>query len=536
MTKVIVVGHGMVGSRFVEELLARDPEHRFEVTVLGAEEYEPYNRVLLSEVVAGKVDVTAITLPRGGRARARVLAGTAALTIDRARREVLDSAGDTHPYDALVLATGAAARIPDVPGLDPLPAGVHGLRSLDDAREIVATTHNVRHAVVVGAGVLGVEVATGLRARGLEVTVLHRGPVAMDRQLDPAAGGVLARELDRLGIALLTGAHLEAVESSSGHVTAVRTSAGTIDGVGLLVLTAGTVPERGLAVGAGLEVAQGIVVGQGLATTRDPHVFAIGDCAQPPGGATGLVAQGWDQARRLAAELTDEAAAAPLPAGGTDVVRVKAVGLDVVTMGVSGTRREQIPGARTVALSDPEGGRHVEVVVADGRVVGATCVGAGQVASDLVAAYTRASPAPSDPAQLLLRPVANSPTPAASPTLMPARTTVCQCNGVTKGDIVECWHDGATSVEEVAQATRATTGCGGCKEVVCGLLDWLAKADPEGARTGSRAPAAEPHSAPSDGVSERFPGGNDAGNTTKHALRSVTETSGPRTRNTASLP
>ena len=117
--------------------------------------------------------------------------------------------------------------------------------------------------------------------------------------------------------------------------------------------------------------------------------------------------------------------------------------------------------------------------MADGRVVGATCVGAGPVAADLTAAYTHGTPAPSDPAQLLVRPVAGAPVPAASPTLMPDRTTVCRCNGVTKGEVVACWRDGHDTVEEVARATRATTGCGGCTDVVCGLLDWLAATDPE---------------------------------------------------------
>lgn len=521
MTRVVVVGHGMVGSRFVDELRSRDPEHRFAVTVLGAEEYEPYNRVLLSDVVAGKVDVAALTLPRATHPGARVLPGRSAVRIDRARREVLDSTGETHPFDRLVLATGAAARIPTVPGLEPVPAGVLALRSLDDAREIVAATLNARRAVVLGGGVLGIEVATGLRARGLEVVVLHRGGWLMDRQLDAEAGAVLAGSLERLGIEVRLGTQLTAL-APGPRVTQVRTTAGPLPAE-LLVLTAGTVPEAALARAAGLEVEHGVVVGPDLASTRDPFVFAIGDCAQPPGGSTGLVAQGWDQARRLAVELATEESSAPLPAGATDVIRVKGVGLDVVTMG------SKPEGARAVRLSDPAAGRLVEVVVADGRVVGATCLGAGQVASDLVSAYSRATPAPSDPAQLLLRPVAGAPTPAASPTLMPNRTTVCQCNGVTKGDIVESWHAGSTTVTEVARATRATTGCGGCKDVVCGLLDWLAKADPEGARGGSHSEAAAP-------VREGFPDRNDSAGRAKHEVRSVTETRPPRGRNAPSLP
>lgn len=583
MTRVVVVGNGMVGSRFASDLVARcgttAGTAAVEVTVLGAEEYEPYNRVLLSEVVAGKVDVAAIGLPGADDARVTVRRGTEAIAIDRAARRVVTGEG-AHPYDVVVLATGAAARIPDLPGLTDLPGGLprgaHALRTLDDAREIVAASVNARHAVVVGAGVLGLEVACGLARRGVAVSLVHGGGSVMDRQLDRAAGSVVARSLAGLGVRTWTRARTERVVVESGSVRGVTlrvpdggAPAGPSAGAGgaddptrlvdleadLLVLACGTVPEAGLARAAGVAVDRGVVVGHDLASPDDPRVFAIGDCAQPPEGGTGLVAQGWDQSRRLAEHLTERFVAAgaggpgavqgaapgrprvrlgidadrpsmalrlamnvvarslpatPTPsaetrsvaatgpaepgaalrppanpgvagraAAGTDVVRVKAAGLEIVTMGVCGERRAPHPAHRSVTLSDPASGRHVEVVVADGLLVGATCVGAPEVGADLTATYTRRVPVPVDPAHLLLRPVAQAPAPASSPTHMPDRTTVCTCNGVTKGDVVGCWHDGARSVDDVARATRATTGCGGCKDVVCGLVDWLAQADPE---------------------------------------------------------
>lgn len=593
MTRVVVIGNGMVGSRFASDLVARcgapAGTSAVEVTVLGAEEYAPYNRVLLSEVVAGKVDVAAIGLPGADDARVTVRRGTEAIAIDRSARRVVTGDG-AHPYDVVVLATGAAARVPDLPGLTDLPGGLprgaHALRTLDDAREIVAASVNARHAVVVGAGVLGLEVACGLARRGVAVSLVHGGASVMDRQLDRAAGGVVARSLAGLGVRTWTRARTERVLVESGSVRGVTLrvpdggapagpSARPAGGAGddatrlvgieadLLVLACGTVPEAGLARAAGLAVDRGVVVGPDLASPDDPCVFAIGDCAQPPEGGTGLIAQGWDQSRRLADHLAERCAsstdrggavnpdaaqgaasgrprvrlgvdadrpsmalrlamnvvARPLgeppgpsapgvsgvaahPAGpgstgrprppgpgnpgvderpraGTDVVRVKAAGLEIVTMGVCGERRAPDPAHRSVTLSDPASGRHVEVVVADGLLVGATCVGAPEVGADLTATYTRRVPVPADPAHLLLRPVAQAPAPASSPTHMPDRTTVCTCNGVTKGDVVGCWHDGARSVDDVARATRATTGCGGCRDVVCGLVDWLAKADPD---------------------------------------------------------
>lgn len=531
-SKVVVVGNGMVGSRFVEDLLDRTPAGvPLTVTVLGAEEHEPYNRVLLSEVVAGKVDVASITLPAARDERLLTLRGVAAARLDRAARVVHATDGSAHPYDVLVLATGARARVPDLAGLTAwraqvgavagdLPAGVHALRTLDDAREVVAATLNARRAVVLGGGVLGLEAACGLARRGVAVTVVHGGPHLMERQLDHDAAAAVARGLDRLGITHRVATFADDVLlDTAGRLTGLRvrpadgTPADAADllGADLLVMTAGTVAETGLAAAAGLEVRRGVVVGADLATA-DPAVHAVGDCAEPPEGATGLIAQGWDQARRLATALAErlarpapDAAAlpsptsaveatgtaatgpvgpvGPAPAAGTDLVRVKAHGLDVVAMGVCGPddpggRGDRFAvGHRSLRLADPRTGRHVEVVVADGVVVGATCVGDPRAAADLTAAYTRATPVPADPAHLLLSPVRGAAAPAAepSPTLMPDRATVCRCNGVTKGEIVACWHDGARDVAAVARRTRATTGCGGCTDAVCGLVDWLAR-------------------------------------------------------------
>ncbi|MGW6006308.1 FAD-dependent oxidoreductase [Oerskovia enterophila] len=650
--RVVVVGNGMVGSRFAADLLATagpDQEHRarpLRVTVLGDEEYDPYNRVLLSEVVAGRADIGALTLPSTGDERAEVHRGAPAIAIDRGSRTVLTSDG-AFPYDAVVLATGSSARIPDVPGLGSgpggtLPAGAHALRTLDDAREIVAATSNARRAVVIGAGVLGLEVACGLARRGLAVTVVHGGASPMDRQLGPDAGLAASRTLAELGITVRTGVRTrEVVVRGRGDRGAVVAGVVLVPDAGLspraagapgagatgtspdrgpgdraaggrpatgpdgpadevsadlLVLACGTVPEATLARTAGLTVDRGVVVGHGLASPDDPDVYAIGDCAQPPEGGTGLIAQGWEQSRRLAALIarrvvsepdralprpgSDTSGAAarthvrftdhdrpsmalrialdverggrapsglepreprekrptgvgslpapPLaasrgegvmtgapsalpadspaaltvhppvgsavaaagtgttpPATPTDVVRLKAAGLDVVAMGVCGARRAHDPSHRTLRLTDPDAGRHVEVVVAGGFLVGATVVGAPQIGADLTATYTRRVPVPADPAHLLLQPVAQAAAPASDPTHMPDRTTVCSCNGVTKGDIVASWREGARSTTDIARATRATTGCGGCKDVVCGLADWLRKADPEQPGTAS---------------------------------------------------
>ncbi|WP_425953694.1 FAD-dependent oxidoreductase [Xylanimonas sp. McL0601] len=523
--RVVVVGFGMVGARLVDELERRDPDGALDVTVLGAEEYEPYNRVLLTDVVAGRAEVAAIGMPLPA-GRARVLRGVGAAAVDRDARVVLADDGTRHPYDRLVLTTGSRARVPDLPGLETLPAGVHSLRTLDDAREIVAATLNAPRAVVVGGGVLGVEAAVGLAARGLQVALVHGAGTPMDRQLDAGAGEVLAAALADRGVRVVAAARPREVLVVGGRAVGVRLDRGArgdeVLAAGLVVLACGTVPETGLAAAAGLAVDGGVVVGPDLASVDDPDVFAVGDCAQPPEGCRGLVAEGWDQARRLAEALTapPRTERSPGAAGegergtprvhlrapwersgpsaavrlgtllatraatdrgvetrGTDVVKVKAGELSVVAMGACGAGRAPLPGERAVRLADPAAGRWVEAVVAGGVLVGATCVGDPRVAADLTAAYTRRTPVPADPAFLLLTPVAPAVAPASSPAHMPDDAVVCRCNGVTKADVAAAVEAGADDVPGVAAATRATTGCGGCADAVRGLCGWLGARD-----------------------------------------------------------
>ena len=502
----------MVGTRFVEELLSADTAEHFEVTVLGAEQYEPYNRVLLSEVLAGRSDIASLQLPVRQDARVRVYRGLTATDVDRERRLVTTDDGTRHPYDVLVLATGARAHVPDLPGLTgERPAGAYVLRSVDDCRDVVAATVNARRAVVVGGGLLGLEAAVGLLQRGLAVTLVHHRDYLLDRQLDASAAAVLAAAADDLGLEVLLGSKPAAVSTRAGRVSGVRLDDDRWAAADVLLLACGTRPETELAAAAGLSTDRGVLVTDQLRSPDDDRVAGLGDCAQPPEGGSGLVAQGWEQARRLARSLVEEAAGrgaagralvpdagrvpepgrapetGPVPAPGLgEVVRLKAKGLDVVTMG-----SPDVPGARTVTLDDPDGRRHLRVSVRDDRLVGAICVGAGDLAADLVAAYDRGTPLPLDPAALLIRSMAAPPVEA-SPTMLPSRATVCRCNGVTKGDIVQAWEEGAGTVAEVAACTRATTGCGGCRGAVEGILAWLADGEPDRSAAAPGPAAAAP--------------------------------------------
>jgi assimilatory nitrate reductase electron transfer subunit len=461
----------MVGHRFAEEVLRLDPDA--DVTLVGEEPYEPYNRVLLSEIVAGRTELAALSLPDVPGARA--LRGVRATALDPATRRLALDDGSTLAWDELVLAVGARARVLPLAGLDAgggrLVGGAHVLRTVDDARAVVAGALNARRACVVGAGAIGVEVACGLRRRGLDVIVLASREGVLDRDLDPRVSAVATRTLRDLGVEVVPQAGVRAVDVAHGHVDAVVLGDGTRVATDLLVLATGSVPRTELAVEAGLTVRHGIVVDADLRTS-EPGVSAVGDCAETPDGVSGLVAPGWAQAEALAARLVRDRAVPRLPVQGA-AMRLKAVGLDVVTAGTRASTAHE--DDRVLALDDAGARRYVEVVVRQGTLVGMTCVGAPELAARLSVQLDRPGIVPADPLQLLVGAPEDQP---GSPTTMPSSTTVCRCNGVTKADVVGAWDTGCCTIDDVVAETRATTGCGGCRSLVCGLVEWLQEVDP----------------------------------------------------------
>jgi assimilatory nitrate reductase electron transfer subunit len=454
---VVIVGYGMAGARLAAELRARGRE----VTVVGAEPHRPYNRILLSGILAGKLSEpeVALTEPAGDLA---LRLGVTATGIDRAAHTLSTSDGEVIPYHRLVLATGSHALIPPIDGLaEPLPERVAAFRTLDDCRRIVAAADRSGSAIVLGGGLLGLEAARGLALRGLRVEVVHAVGHLMERQLDPAASAVLIRTLGALGVTV----HLDAA-TTRVEPDGVLLADGTRITADMLVVACGTRPETALARAAGLAVERGIVVDDQLRTS-DPAVFALGDCAQHAGVVGGLVAPAWEQARVLADVLTGGATRyRPTP----PVTRLKASGIDLAAMGASTEGDGEL-----LTFTDPARGTYAKLLVRDNRLAGAIMLGDNPAVGTVIQLFDRGAPVPADRRSLLLG--RGQPPVTDSPALVPDAAAICQCNSVTKGALVAAWRGGAHSVAEVVAATRATTGCGTCRDAVCGIVDWLSTVD-----------------------------------------------------------
>ncbi|MER5262434.1 FAD-dependent oxidoreductase [Actinosynnema sp. NPDC002837] len=480
MRNVVIVGYGMAGARLADEIRRRDPKaERVSVTVLGDEAHHAYNRVLLSSVVAGSLTPDAVRLHDADwAAKHHVdlrLGGTVS-KIDRTRRVV--HVDDTEvPYDALVLATGSRSWVPPTPGLldgnGDLAPGAVAFRSLDDCAEIVAKASPGTPVAVLGGGLLGLEAARGLAGRGCLVTVVHPVKHLMERQLDAGAGRVLATTLNGLGIEFRLGVLATRYVPGDG----LELDDGTHVPADLVVVSAGVRAETSLAEEADIEVDRGILVDDALRTS-DPRVHAIGDCAQHVGTVSGLVQPAWEQAAVLADRLTGVAPAARY-SGTTVVTRLKARDVDLAALGDVHVGVDSVDD-EVLCFQDPARGRYAKLVLRDDKVTGAIVLGAPDAAAAITQLFDRGLPAPTDRLALLLGralPAENE----ASPADLPASAVVCRCNTVSKGQLVSAWRGGATTLSSIAEVTRASTGCGGCKDAVCGIVDWLAASQPQSA-------------------------------------------------------
>ncbi|MDQ3576996.1 MAG: FAD-dependent oxidoreductase [Actinomycetota bacterium] len=473
--RVVVVGYGMAGARLADEIRLRDPDaERTEVTVIGAERHAAYNRVLLSAVVAGTMTPDSVRLHDADWATTRdvdLRLGVSVLAIDRLARRVLLSDKSTVEYDALVLATGSRSWVPPTDGLliedGTLAPGVVTFRDLDDCAAIVAHARPGAPVVVLGGGLLGLEAARGLVGRGSTVTVVHPVGHLMERQLDPAAGAVLARTLGALGIAFRLGRLAARYVPGDG----LKLDDGTHVAADLVVVSAGVRADTDLATSIGLTVDGGVVVDDALRTS-DPRIHALGDCAAHPDAVSGLVQPAWEQAKVLADLLTGTNPAARYR--GTPVVtRLKAKGIDLAALGDVHADLDSTD-AEVLCLNDPVRGRYAKLVIRDERVAGAILLGAPDAAATITQLFDAGTPVPTDRLGLLLGRLVTA-TDSATPVDLPESSVVCRCNMVTKGHIVTAWREGSESVTDLAAITRATTGCGNCRDAVRGIVDWLAK-------------------------------------------------------------
>jgi nitrite reductase (NADH) large subunit len=469
--RLIVVGNGMAGARAVEEILDRGGAELFDITMFGDEPHGNYNRISLSNVLAGSEETAGIFLnPLDWYEHNDITlhAGVRVTKIDRYAKTVTADHATTLHYDKLIIATGSRSFLPPIEGMhDPRHPlrGVFGFRTMADCDRMLAWAQGHRKVAIIGGGLLGLEAARGLLARGLEVHVVHRAERLMNVQLDGQAAAILRRGVEELGIHVHLQTSTTRVLGEDGHVTGLEFGDGSTVDCDMVVVTAGIRPNIELASHAGLMVERAIVVDDAMRAMDEPDIYVVGECAQHRGEVYGLVAPLWEQAVVLADQITDTNRKAAYH-GSKLATKLKVSGIDLATMGICEPEHDD---DELVTFSEPKRRVYKAVIVRDGKLVGATLLGDVSKVSFLMQAFDRGMVLPEERVSLLFD--LGAPAPATSVAELADDVQVCNCNGVTKGAIRSCVDGGSRTMSAVAAATRAGSGCGSCKGQVLEILE-----------------------------------------------------------------
>ena len=467
MTRVVVIGNGMVGQRFLEELVKRGAG-RFEVSAFCEEPRPAYDRVQLTSFLSGK-SASDLSLARTGffeKAGLTLRLNDQVLAIDPARRLVRSARYKEVPYDKLVIATGSRPFVPPVEGSDRRDCFVY--RTIEDLEVIAAAAARSRVGTVIGGGLLGLEAAKALKDLGLETHIVEFAPRLMAVQLDDSAGRLLRRKIEALGATV----HVSKATKEIVKGETCRNRLGFADGTfletDLIVFSAGIRPRDELARGAGLAVGErgGIRI-DSHCRTSNPDVYAIGECALWEGRTFGLVAPGYQMAEVAARHLAGESEVRFL---GADMsTKLKLMGVDVASIGDA---HGASPNALNYVYTDEAVGVYRKLVVSEDRrsVLGAILVGDASDYGTLLQMVLNAVPLPEHPEDLIL-PARSGPRSGIGVELLPDAALICSCNGVSKGQICAAIADGCASLGALKAKTKAATSCGGCAPLAKQVLD-----------------------------------------------------------------
>jgi len=464
---VIVVGNGMVGHHYVEQLTASAVDAH--ITVIGGETRPAYDRVHLSEYFAGRApeDLALTTREHYREIGVDAHFGDMVTRIDRDNKKVITENGQEYCYDKLVLATGSYPFVPPVKGNDLPPCVVY--RTIDDLGMIQAQANNGKIGVVVGGGLLGLEAANAVQNIGLETHVVEFAPGLMGVQLDAGGSGMLRRKIEALGVKVHTSKATQVIEENSdgeGRVVMRFADGGSL-ATDMIVFSAGIRPYDQLARDCGLTVGDrgGIEIDYHCKTS-DSDIFAIGECALFGGRIYGLVAPGYRMAEAAISQLGSD----KVSFQGADMsTKLKLLGVDVGSIGDAHGKAE---GSIAYTFSDERIDVYKRLIVsADGKkLLGAVLVGDCSEYDTLLQYFLNGIDLPADPETLIL-PTNVGGAPALGAAALPMTATICSCHNVSKGDIVNAMDAGSCSLGEVKSATAASSGCGGCAALLKNIVD-----------------------------------------------------------------
>lgn len=470
--RVVVVGNGMVGYKFCEKLIAKAKD-LFEITVFGEEPRPAYDRVHLSEYFAGKTaeDLTMAPLDWYFDNGIKIHLSDPITNIDREAKTVSSHHGLTIPYDYLILATGSAAFVPPIPGVE--KDGVFVYRTIEDLDMMQEHAKKARKGAVIGGGLLGLEAAKALLDLGLEeIHVVEFASRLMPRQIDQAGSDILKAKLETLGLKIHLNKNTQDI-AGDGVIDGMNFADGSKLEVDMLVISAGIKPRDEVARLSGLEVGTrgGIVVNDKLQSS-DPNIFAIGECALHDHMIYGLVAPGYEMADIVATNLSNGAKEFKAFDMST---KLKLIGVDVASFGNAFISE---PDCQTIVYENKSKGIYKRINISNDNqlLLGGILIGDAEQYNMLLQTVNNKLVLPKDPENLILGARGGAEDSGAGASTLgvmslPDDALICSCEAVTKGQIChEVAENKVHSVDGLKKCTKAGTGCGGCVPMVKDLM------------------------------------------------------------------
>lgn len=469
LNPVVVIGGGPAGIRAAECLSANDVP----VIIFNAERWQPYNRVKLTPLLSGDVQVGQVYLEPNLPKDANVKQYTShpIVGIDIENKQVIGQFDRRFSYSKLILATGSRAHIPAIPGIE--LDGVFKFRNFDDVEKLVARSISARRCVVIGGGLLGLEAARGMANRKIETIVVEHETRLMARQLDEGAGALLASQIEALGLTVKTGLSVKKINGTD-RVEGITLSSGENIECDTLIVCTGIRANMEIARDAGLSVSRAITVNQNMQTSEE-NIYAIGECAEYNGHTYGLVGPGLEQATIAVNNIIGKTESY---SGSLPTTKLKVVGSDVFSMGDVEQLAERID-INTITYQNSDKAIYRRLILQKNRLVGAMAIGDWPEINVLQNAIVQQKFIwPWQKLSFQKSGFLFSQKKPQSVTDWPAAATVCNCTGVTRGQIGDAISQGCVTFDAVKRETSCSTVCGSCKPLIHELLAGKPKYEP----------------------------------------------------------
>lgn len=458
--RIVIVGNGMVGHHFIEQVLASDSADNIDLVTFSEEDRLAYDRVQLSHYFNGKTAADLALAHEVDYQQAGVgyHVNQQVTAIDREHKCIVTDQGKTITYDQLILATGSYPFVPPIAGND--AEHCHVYRTINDLKAIAASGKQSRVGVVIGGGLLGLEAANALQNMALETHVVEFAPQLMAVQLDEGGGALLRQKIEALGVNVHTSKVTEKIVTGDLCRYKLIFADGTELDTDMVIFSAGIRPQDTLAKQAGLTIGDrgGIVIND-QCQTSDADIYAIGECALWNNRIFGLVAPGYKMARVAASIMCGIDAAFT----GADMsTKLKLLGVDVASIGEV---HNNVDAAQVFTLSNDVEQSYQRIIVSEqgDKLLGAVLVGNVEQYSQLLQLTLNQLPLPTPPSLLLMpEALAAATSMTAVDDLLGDKAPVCSCFDVNKGHIRQAVADGCIDMNQLKTMTKASTGCGGC--------------------------------------------------------------------------